>query len=83
MPSLRRNLISVSRLLPFGCDIIFKDSSCVNIYGELGSGLLVDGLFRLTLDALYEKFLSGVSSSHNILLASVKRSRIFLQSSML
>ena len=85
VPSLRRNLISISRLLPFGYDVNFRDSGCdVNIHGEsVGSALLVDDLFRLILDVSYEKFLSGVSSSHNVLLASAKRSRIFLQSSML
>ena len=85
VPFLRRNLISISRLLSFGHHVIFRDFNCnVNIHGKfVGSALLVDGLFRLTLDVSYEKFLSGVSSSHNILLTSAKRSRILLQSSML
>ena len=40
VPSLRRNLIFVSRLLPFGYDVIFKNSDrSVNLHGELvGSG---------------------------------------------
>jgi len=63
----------------------FKKSSCsVNLHGELvSSALLVNDFFRLTLDALYEQFLSGISPSHNVLLTSVKRFRIFLRSSRL
>ena len=85
VPSLKCNLISISKLLPFGYDVNFKDFGCgVNLHGELvGSGLLVDDLFRLTLNISYEQFLSGASSSHNVLLISRKRSRISLRSSML
>ena len=58
VPSLRHNLIFIFRLLLFGYDVIFKYSGrSVNLHGELvGSDLLVDGLFRLTLDASYEQF---------------------------
>ena len=80
MPSLRHNLIPVFRLLPFGYDVTFKNSSCsANLQGELvGSDLLVDCLFSLTLSASYDQFLSDVSSSHNVLFTSIKRCRIFL-----
>ena len=83
-----------SRVISFGYDVIFKSSDCgdnlnesdfiIHLHGDyVGPNLLVDGLFKLTLNASYEQFLSCFSFSHDVFLTSAKYSWIFLQFSML
>ena len=51
VPSFSRNLISVSRLVPFGFSFTFSDKS-FNLYNKsecVGNGILSDGLYCLNL----------------------------------
>ena len=51
VPSFSRNLISVSRLVPFGYSFNFKDTSFRLLYKSdcVGNGILSDGLYRILL----------------------------------
>ena len=57
VPSFSQNLISISRLVPFGYSFNFKDTSFNLFYKSecVGNGILSDGLYRLYLqnDATY------------------------------
>ena len=50
-PGFSRNLISVSRLVPFGYFFDFKDTSFSLFYKPqcVGNGILFDGLYRIFL----------------------------------
>ena len=51
VPSFSRNLISVSRLVPFGYSFRFSDSTFSLSYKSeiVGNSILSDGLFRINL----------------------------------
>ena len=51
VPSFSRNLISISRLVPFGYSFNFKDTSFSLFYKSecVGNGILSDGLYRIFL----------------------------------
>ena len=51
VPSFSRNLISISRLVPFGYSFNFKDTSFILFYKSecVGNGILSDGLYRIFL----------------------------------
>ena len=51
VPSFSRNLISVSRLVPFGYSFNFKDTSFRLLYNSdcVGNSILFDGLYRIFL----------------------------------
>jgi hypothetical protein len=56
VPSFSKNLISISKLVPLGFEFNFIGS---NVYlfknsTDIGSGILVNGLYKLNLDPIYE-----------------------------
>ena len=50
-PTVRRNLISVSRALRYGYDVNFSDNGCVISYNKyfISAGTLIDGLFIINV----------------------------------
>ena len=76
--SFSRNLISVSRLLPFGYSINFKDTSFELFYNSkcVGNGILCDGLYLLDLQ-------NYVTYSSMHVQTGIKRYNINENSSML
>jgi hypothetical protein len=72
VPSFSKNLISISKLVPLGFEFNFIGS---NVYlfknsTDIGSGILVNGLYKLNLNPIYEQSLLSmhdIGSKRNII----------------
>lgn len=78
VPSFSRNLVSVSRLVPFGYSFNFKDTLVELFYNSecVGNGILSDGLYRINLQ------IESIYSSMHVQ-TGTKRCNINENSSML
>ena len=75
-PAVRRNLISVSKVLRDGYDVSFSDNGCVISYNKhfVSAGTLIDGLFIINISPELQQ----IVELNNINLSSkIKRSSDF------
>lgn len=65
IPSFSKNLVSVSRLVPHGFNFQFMNSSFLILKDSvtIGSGSLIDGLYRLSLHVSFEQSMMSVQGS--------------------